>query len=190
MTAPTILVTGLGRCGTSLVMQMLDAAGGPTIGAFPAFEEPAEVALRAYPERWSKLAAGKAVKILNPHLNPPPAQGSYRTIYLSRDFAEQAKSTLKFAGAAASRADRRTMEVQLQTEHRQAHKALIQLGTGMYFNLPFEDLITRPLECARDIASFVSARREVPLDPHVMAACVKPRDPACLPYLLELDLIA
>ncbi|WP_278984102.1 hypothetical protein [Sphingobium yanoikuyae] len=190
MTAPTILVAGLGRCGTSLVMQMLDAAGVPTIGAYPAFEEQDEVDLRGDPAAWLKFTAAKAVKILNPHLAPPPAQGSYRTIFLTRDFGEQAKSTLKMAGAPDSRHDRRALEVRLRTETRQAAKALTQLGTGMYFHIPFEDLVNRPLECARDIASFVAARREVPLDPHVMAACVRPRGVGCLPYFLELDLMA
>jgi hypothetical protein len=39
MSAPVIVVAGLGRCGTSLVMQMLAAAGLPCVGSFPDFED-------------------------------------------------------------------------------------------------------------------------------------------------------
>lgn len=35
---PTIFVSGLGRCGSSMTMQMLDAAGIPCIGDYPAYE--------------------------------------------------------------------------------------------------------------------------------------------------------
>ena len=37
---PCIIVSGLGRCGSSLVMQMLHAGGVECLGAPPAFEPP------------------------------------------------------------------------------------------------------------------------------------------------------
>lgn len=190
MTAPTILVAGLGRCGSSLVMQMLNAGGVPTIGLYPAFEDESEVALRGDPAAWHALTAGKAVKILDPHLTPPPAAGSYRTILLTRSIEEQAKSMLKFAGAPASRHDRRAMEALLRRELDQARKALTGIGTGMYFSIPFEDLITEPLKTAFAIAGFVTTYWTQPLDPGAMAACVRDRAPECLPYLLEPELLA
>jgi len=189
MSAPTILIAGLGRCGSSLMMQMLYAAGVSTIGHWPAFEDDLEVAMRSDADAWHKLTAGKAVKILNPHVTPPPAAGDYRTIFLTRSIEEQAKSTYKFIGSHPSRADRRAMQTRLQGETRQARKALTQLGTGMYFSIPFEELITRPRETAADIASYLSMRRPEPLDAAAMAACVRERAPACLPYLLETELI-
>lgn len=33
-----ILVCGFGRCGSSLVMQMLDVGGLPVVGSFPDYE--------------------------------------------------------------------------------------------------------------------------------------------------------
>ena len=48
---PALLVAGLGRCGTSLMMQMLAAAGLPCVGEFPAYEVP-ELNHRKPPLAW------------------------------------------------------------------------------------------------------------------------------------------
>jgi hypothetical protein len=59
---PIILVAGLGRCGSSLVMRLLDAAGVPTVGTFPAFEEQT---LPRDALGWVEAYAGRAVKVLD-----------------------------------------------------------------------------------------------------------------------------
>ncbi|MHB8286386.1 MAG: hypothetical protein ACYDD1_17175 [Caulobacteraceae bacterium] len=66
---PTIIVSGLGRCGSSLTMQMLNAAGVHCVGSFPSFEGPECEAFQEgfiTAERWAAVA-GRAVKLLDPH---------------------------------------------------------------------------------------------------------------------------
>ncbi|MED5545674.1 MAG: hypothetical protein VYD90_10525 [Pseudomonadota bacterium] len=192
---PTILVAGLGRCGTSLVMQMLAAGGVETVGTYPDFEHTGEPELRADADAWHALTDGKAVKVLNPHLDAIPPGGNYRTILLTRDVKQQAKSMAKLAafalGAPAmpSRADRRALETKLRAESSMMGRAIFLLGRGTHFILPFEDIIDDPSGAARDIATFVAIGRPDPLNVDAMAACVRPRSPDCLPTLLELDLL-
>ena len=45
MKRPTVFVCGHGRCGSSMVMQMLDAGGFPCFGEYPAYE-PEEVGMK------------------------------------------------------------------------------------------------------------------------------------------------
>lgn len=94
MTAPIILICGFGRCGTSLVMQMLAAGGIPVVGKAPGHEEhPPRGADAAY---WREHYAGRALKVLDPHLNRPPAGLDYRILWLDRDSRQQALSQMKF----------------------------------------------------------------------------------------------
>ena len=60
----TVIVSGLGRCGTSLVMQMLAAGGIDCYGPFPAYEPEGLGMGRDLP---SLLALRKAFKLLDPH---------------------------------------------------------------------------------------------------------------------------
>src|SRR5690242_18079420 len=88
-----IIVSGLGRCGTSLVMQMLDAGGIPCHGPFPAYE-PDDVGVGR--DLAKLLAIPKAFKMIDPHRDAlfPSMQG-VRVIWIDRDFEEQARSQVK-----------------------------------------------------------------------------------------------
>lgn len=105
VTLPTVIVAGFGRCGSSLVMQMLHAAGFPVTGEYPSFERD------EYNTGGLSPPAG-ASKILNLECNPPPA-GAYRWVWLDRSPAQQAKSQAKFllelSGIRMSRRDVRRM---------------------------------------------------------------------------------
>lgn len=91
-----LLVCGSGRCGTSLVMQMLAAARVPIAGRYPMFEDHRTTS-QCNPE-WVAKQDG-AIKLLDPHRYfprdfrfPPTA----RAIWLTRDKKQQAKSWFKF----------------------------------------------------------------------------------------------
>ncbi|SFP62484.1 hypothetical protein [Sphingomonas rubra] len=125
MTDATIIVTGLGRCGTSLIMQMLAVGGLPMVGIYPDFEsEAAEHERGAAPSLWLSRTAGRAVKVLDPHLVPPPAGGAYRAIWLTRDLDQQAASQIKLIGAAPSRSMRRGTAQSLRRDEPRARHAV------------------------------------------------------------------
>lgn len=91
-----IPVLGLGRCGTSALMAMLDAAG------VPIFCDPdqvgtgyeARITLTAHPNEWLHMADGKAVKVTAPRVFDLHVS---RGILLTRDADDQAASCVTAA---------------------------------------------------------------------------------------------
>jgi len=92
-----VVVTGLPRSGTSLVMQMLDAGGLSTLcdGARPpdpdnprGYFEYAPVKRIATDARFAARAAGRAVKIVAPLLRHFPASPTARVLFVQRPLDE------------------------------------------------------------------------------------------------------
>lgn len=192
---PITIVAGLGRSGSSLVMQMLAAAGHPIYGPdqarAPAYEHPNAMTLPARHD-WLADAEGRAVKVLDPQRHRLPAQYRYRVIWCARDPGEQAKSQLKFLAAmfgapVGGRQERRGMaSSNLRDKHR-AWEAISLLPHAPMIAVRFEDLIGDPLTSARLIAEFVGIPPEaVPK----MAACVRPRSPRCYDGMMEIEMLA
>ena len=88
------IVSGFGRCGSSLVMQMLEAGGMPCSGEYPAFEDEAGNLLLAdmLSLDYMQTLEGKAVKLLDPHRGKIPKGPEYHVLGCSRDYGEQARS--------------------------------------------------------------------------------------------------
>lgn len=192
MTDRIIIVAGLGRCGSSLVMQMLAAAGVPTIGTYPDFEDDLNMQLPDLEAQreMALRAPGHAMKLLDPHLHAPPVGYDYRTIFLTRHPVEQAKSMLKLVGERNNRNARRAMEVSVRRDTCTARDAVTRIGSGQFYNMPFEHLIHDPTGAAEGIARYLHRYRDEPLDVEAMARCVRRRPATCLPYLLELELLS
>lgn len=172
--AGPIIVSGFGRCGSSLVMQMLHAGGIRCTGDYPAFENAAAIA-----------APGVATKILDPHRNPLPPGASI--IWLDRDRAEQAKSHAKFnrllLGLIAGREERRRIEASFS---RDRHRAMAAFSGRPMLRLQFEEVLRDPAAAAAQLAAFLGRA----FDQGAAAKQVLPRGPACAPDLaIELLLM-
>lgn len=184
---PILLVTGLGRCGTSLVMQMLDAGGYPVVGTWPDYED--AVSMKPGSPAFMAAAQGRAVKVLDAQRFTLPRGPRYRWIWLSREISEQARSMLKLSGASQDRHNRRAMEASLRRDTPAAKMSLMRAGAHLdagVLELTFEALLRNPAGAASGIARYVGQ----PLDTAAMAKCVRPRSALCLPYLMELEMIA
>lgn len=189
---PTIVVAGFGRCGSSLVMQMLHAGGVPCAGRYPAFECP-ETSVEVTPE-FIAVNAGRAVKILDPQRVGIP--GNVRIIWLDRDTREQAKSHAKFArlmfGAHYDREQRRRLEGALALDRRDVMR---RFGPPLWAGAPqrppmmassFESILQWPRGEAMRIFSFIG----MPLDIERAASIVRERSPRCAEGLdMELSLL-
>lgn len=183
---PVIVVAGLGRCGSSVTMQMLSAGGVPCVGDAPGFEDE-RTSSRINPLDMLSWR-GRAVKILDPHKTGLPRGVETRVIWLDRSPKQQARSQSKFIGAmtgiAVNRERRLAMQASLRAE-RQA--ALAEVGTRPLLILRFEDIIADPLSMAAGISDFLRAAHD--LDPRAMAAVVRPRPATCMPDMsIELAL--
>lgn len=180
MSEPVVAVAGLGRCGTSLVMQMLAAGGLPTVGTFPAFEVPDGVA-----------QPGQAVKWIDPHRLPNPFGGDDAlVVWLTRDHEEQARSQLKMIrvlfGIRAG-GQRERFARSLERDERLAFRVIARWPV---IHLTFEDLIRAPQVSTARLVIFL--RPCFPdLDGPAMARCVLPRTSRCQPGVeIEQRLIA
>ena len=179
MSATPIVVSGFGRCGSSLVMQMLHAGGVPCLGQYPAFEGRAAV------------APGQAVKILDPHREAPapyPIPPLARVIWLDRDAREQAASHAKFValtmGLHYDREHRRRLVAMLRADRPHALRAI---GKRPLLLLSFEGLLASPGTQAARLAAFVGS----PLfDVAAAVRQVQRRSPRCAEGLaMELGLM-
>lgn len=184
------IVSGFQRCGSSLMMQMLAAAGMPTIhdpqSGYPAFETQRQFHAADDPT-W--LTDGHAVKWLEPQraMPSPNVPHELRIIWMRRDFNQQAKSAVKFmrlVGGVPLPADaRKGMAASYRASATDAVK--LWLTRGKVLRVNFEDLIREPLLTAKTVVDFL----ELPLNHSIMADEVWPRNTECLDGLLELALV-
>jgi Sulfotransferase domain len=91
------IVSGLPRSGTSMMMQMLDAAGIPIVKddirtpdddnprGYYEFERVKQI---EHDQEWLEDAQGKAVKMISALLNHLPARYNYRIIFMRREMGE------------------------------------------------------------------------------------------------------
>lgn len=201
MKEPIIVVAGLGRCGTSLMMKMLDRGGIPTYcdhgNEGVSYETEKVIGLPAHNE-WLHHCQGKAVKILDPHIYRLPKEYSYRAIFLTRDFRQQALSQVKFLKKIALpgtgysvRASNKTLARQymktLPTDQKRAMYAITSLleTPAHMLTITFESIINEPLRAAIAIQDFFPDRE---LNVMAMANAVIKRSPDCYDGFLETQI--
>ncbi len=181
-----ILICGFGRCGSSLIMQMLKAAGIDVDGTPPYYETE-----KAYDGQWVSEQRGRAVKILEPHRHDRNfPDGDYRCIWLDRDHKQQALSHVKFhtekKGLIIENTRHARAEMRKFVDHDRpiGTKMCERLGPTLY--LRFEDILEHPNNAAVRICGHC----DIPMNKmFIMAGEVYPREPECRPTLdLELAL--
>ena len=149
MNAPILFIAGAGRCGTTMVMTMLDKGGFPVAGSRPDYEIDQMSAGRV-DHAWVRVQAGRAVKWIAPDLSPiRPAdlQGVPAvTLMLHRDVREQAASVLKMGGMAEGRQARRAVVAGLRRSEPVIRSIVYALGP--VYHLDFESILLDPLRAA------------------------------------------
>lgn len=182
-----LVVTGLGRCGTSLAMQML-SLGGKDLGdhprcIWPFFEDPR--ATQAENWDWIREFDGKAVKILVPNQFTPPAGLDYKFVWLDRDRKEQAKSWNQYNRERMKQSKvphHSVVQKELKKHRAEALDALE--GLGPVTRMRFEDLIQNPEFAARKLADLADIRYD-----SKMIHSVVPRRVNCSKVMLEPTLV-
>ena len=190
--SPCIVVAGLGRCGSSLTMQMLHAGGVACLGDFPDFEDERASRLNFDPQWFADLSDG-AIKLLDAHLLPLGVMPHHLIVWLERDPMEQARSMLKFVhaavpGARTDRQARRAMVRLIERDGPRAKSALCSRGAPS-LTLRFERLIVDPRGSAQRLGAFL-APFGYGANVVAMAAAVRPRSSRCLEGFLETELVA
>jgi hypothetical protein len=187
MASGLILVSGLCRCGTSLMMQMLAAGGWPVFdqarAPWPGFEHPANTGEAPLP-----VDASGIMKWLDPQLFKPPMERVRGSIFLTRNLREQARSHLKFLSAVGVRTGGARWQVladSLKHDEPVARGILAKLGPVL--DVRFEDLVTVP----RSVMAATSRWIGEPIDTETAAyeVCARVTGASCLPFMLETRLL-
>lgn len=180
---PTIGVAGFGRCGSTMIMGMLDAGGiQPVAGTSEASYELEVDALHALT---TADVVGRSVKILELWRYGPLPPAEWRIIWLDRDPLEQAKSQTKFLmsltpgllSVTEDEAVRRFAES--YNEQRAASLGVLRRRSPVTV-IQFERVLANPSKAAKVIAGVCP---EWTFDRAAAAAVVHDRGPECLPDL-------
>lgn len=188
-----IVVSGLARCGTSLMMRMLHAGGiepycePDKVGN--SYETSRSIALPGRSD-WLEECRGKAVKLLGPDRFTPPLSLACDVIWMDRDVREQARSQLKFQAvnrpdADCSARNRRFRMSRLRRERKTCLRLFRRMPRARVHLTRFEDVITDPVAAAVPLVEFLGLDRERGFTAARMAFQVRKREPDCLPYMAE-----
>lgn len=148
-----IIVAGLGRCGTSLVMDMLSKADILTVGEHPDYED--------FPENidWQNLPPLSAIKSLGEDVVKIPGD-SHKIVWLQRNAKQQAKSSVKMLQAAGFSSIRMNDEYisSFKRDNKRIPHLLKSKGTVRVFN--FEDIIERTSVFVTQLCDYLEIKKE------------------------------
>lgn len=174
-------VCGFGRCGSTMVMRMLDAGGlPPCAGSSPGSFE--LNGIDGLAERTD--LDGHAVKVLDLFAYHPLPDADWRFVWLDRDHQQQARSMIKFAGALTGMSVPVDVLARSYAEDRPGRLGWLR-SRGPVCVLSYERVLANPMRAARTMRSEVWPD----LDVAAAAAVVHDRTPECRPDLsVELAL--
>lgn len=177
-----IIVSGLPRSGTSMMMQMLAAGGVPifTDGQrVPDENNPKgyyEVDLAkglAKKNSWVHDCDGKCVKVVAPLIGYLPSSVDYRVIYMKRPVQEiirsQANMLERLGKESSDMTDEQIAKVMVDDAHRAL--GLLSMHQNKVLKIDYAESIADPQATAAAIASFL----RMDLDESAMAAAVDPK---------------
>ena len=164
---PVIVVSGLPRSGTSMMMRML-AEGGLSIltdeqrradddNPNGYFELEVVKQLREHDSAWLKQADGKVVKVISSLLEYLPDQYHYKIIFMERDFREtldSQKKMLKHRGQEARLTDDE-MQQQFQAHLSLMKPWLVRQPNIEVLYVNYNALMTAPQPFCEKIAQFL-----------------------------------
>jgi hypothetical protein len=182
---PVVVVSGLPRSGTSMMMQMLAAGGievitdhlrqADTDNPRGYFEfEPVKTLAETDDAPWLHAAHGKAIKMISSFLQHLPAENSYKIIFMERNLQEvlvSQKRMLEHLDKPVDAADDAAMSAQF-TRHLGQVKAWLREQSHMdVLCIRHADALTDPRAVAERIQRFLGR----PLQVEAMVAAVQPQ---------------
>lgn len=168
-----IVVSGLPRSGTSMMMQMLEAAGLNilTDGKREAddsnpkgYFEYEPVKKLAFENSWMPEAEGKVVKIVSPLLPALPVKHKYKIIHMNREISEVLISQQIMLGKSREQAIMNYPFKMAETFHNQLRK--VKRWSDNQPNLDWleinhKDIINEPEAIARKIGQFLDREFDI-----------------------------
>jgi hypothetical protein len=178
-----VIVSGLPRSGTSLMMQMLQAGGMPLLidDRRPAdadnpngYWEYEPVKRLQQDNSWMHKAEGKAVKVVSALLQYLPPQYTYKIIFMQRPMPEVLASQatmLERRGAPSGQAEEQTLGTVFAQHLDHTERWLAMQKHMTVLSAPYHETIADPAVTASRVAQFL----DLPLAVEEMARAVDPR---------------
>jgi hypothetical protein len=181
---PIVVVSGLPRSGTSMVMKMLEAGGLPVLtdGIRTADEdnpkgyyevERVKNLAQEKDKGWLAEARGKVVKVISFLLKSLPSEFNYRVVFIGREIEEvlaSQKKMLTRRGEAEETAPER-MRALFEDDLWRARYQLKHRPEFETMEIHYSAVLAQPLEAARRLDAFLGGG----LDVEAMAAVVDPQ---------------
>ncbi len=178
-----VIVSGLPRSGTSLMMQMLQAGGMPLLidDRRPAdadnpngYWEYEPVKRLQQDNSWMHQAEGQAVKVVSALLPYLPPQYTYKIIFMQRPMPEVLASQatmLERRGAPSGQAEEQTLGTVFAQHLDYTERWLAMQQHMTMLPVHYHETIIDPAVMARRVAQFL----DLPLAVEEMARAVDPR---------------
>jgi hypothetical protein len=179
--APIVLVSGLPRSGTSMLMKMLEAGGLALVtdGLRTADEdnpkgyyelERVKNLAKEGDKTWLADARGKGIKVISFLLKSLPPELNYKVVFVRRDIEEVLASQKKMLGRRGEQDDTppERMRELFQDDLWRAGYLLKHRPQFDTLEVNYTDVLAQPRQLARRIAAFVGGG----LDVEKMAAVV------------------
>jgi hypothetical protein len=182
--APIVVVSGLPRSGTSMIMKMLEAGGLPVLtdGLRTADEdnpkgyyevERVKELAREADKGWLAEARGKGLKVISYLLKSLPPTFNYRVVFIRRDLEEVLASQRKMLARRGETEDTppERMRALFEDDLWRASYQLKRRPEFETIELHYSGVLAQPLEEAQRLAAFLGGG----LDVEAMAAAVDPQ---------------
>jgi hypothetical protein len=166
-----LIVSGLPRSGTSLMMQMLENGGVAVVtdgirSADPdnprGYYEFEQVKTIKRDASWLPATRGKAFKLVSQLLYDLPSSETYRIVFMERDLEEtllsQEKMLMRLGRIAAPREQMKRAYAQ---HLERLHGWLSLQGNMEVFPVRYNDLVERPREQTERVGEFIGGQLEV-----------------------------
>lgn len=182
--SPIVIVSGLPRSGTSMMMQML-AAGGMEIltdeqrsadldNPKGYYELEVVKKLKEGDKGWVRQAQGKAVKVISALLEGLPDDYRYKVIFMQREMAEvlaSQKQMLIRRGEATDKVSDETMAALFEKHLAQVQGWLKSQKNFEVLYVPYAEMVGNPSRLSEQVTRFL----EIPLDVEAMAKVPDPQ---------------
>jgi hypothetical protein len=166
-----IIVSGLPRSGTSLMMQMLDHGGVEVVTdsirtadtdnpkGYYEFEQVKKIKRDA---TWLPATRGKAIKMVSQLLYDLPPTEIYRIVFMERDLEEMLRSQEKMLERLDRRpAPRAEMKQAFAVHLERLHEWLPRQGNMQLLRVSYNDLMEKPREQSERVSDFLRSQADV-----------------------------
>ena len=180
---PIVVVSGLPRSGTSMLMKMLEAGGVPIVtdGLRTADEdnpkgyyelERVKNLAEESDRGWLAEARGRGIKVISFLLRSLPSEFNYRVIFIQRDIEEVLASQKKMLARRGEDDDTppERMRQHFEDDLWRARYQLTRRPCFEMLEVRYTEILARPLQGAREVSEFLGGG----LDIEAMAAVVAP----------------